>query len=280
MRDVVDRGQEVAHVSNAPAAAHALDVLEHLSRHAEPLPAASIARDLGLPRSSVYHLLKVLHGRGYVTHYVEERRFGLGQAAYELGSAYQRQAPLARVARAAMRRLVDQCGRNAHFATLDGRDVIYLLEERAPGQPMLVTDVGVRLPAHLTASGLAMLSALPATQVRALYPDRAAFVQRSSGGPRSLAELRGILSRTRTDGYAREEGTVTPDLSSAAVPVLDRAGRPLAAIALTLRTADAGPEHVTELVGRARLASDDIARRLSPNANPTRRRPPPGPGIS
>src|SRR6478735_3184426 len=142
------------------------DVLEHLSRHAEPVPAASIARDLGLPRSSVYHLLKVLHSRGYVTHYVEERRFGLGQAAYELGSAYQRQAPLARVARAAMRRIVDQCGRNAHFATLDGRDVIYLLEERAPGQPMLVTDVGVRLPAHLTASGLAMLSALPATQVR------------------------------------------------------------------------------------------------------------------
>ena len=187
-------------MSNAPAAAHALDVLEHLSRHAEPLPAASIARDLGLPRSSVYHLLKVLHGRGYVTHYVEERRFGLGQAAYELGSAYQRQAPLARVARAAMRRLVDQCGRNAHFATLDGRDVIYLLEERAPGQPMLVTDVGVRLPAHLTASGLAMLSALPATQVRALYPDRAAFVQRSGGGPRSLARA---AQRPRADADRR-----------------------------------------------------------------------------
>lgn len=252
-------------MSNAPAAANALDVLEHLSRHAEPLPAASIARDLRLPRSSVYHLLKVLHGRGYVTHYVEERRFGLGQAAYELGSAYQRQAPLARVARAPMRRLVDQCGRNAHFATLDGRDVIYLLEERAPGQPMLVTDVGVRLPAHLTASGLAMLSALPAPQVRALYPDRSSFVQRNGAGPRSLAELRSLLARTRTDGHAREEGTVTADLSSVAVPVLDRAGRPIAAIALTLRTADASPEHVTDLVGRARLAAADIARRLSPS---------------
>src|SRR6478735_10743859 len=71
MRDFLDRGPEVAHMSNAPAAANALDVLEHLSRHAEPVPAASIARDLGLPRSSVYHLLKVLHSRGYVTHYVE-----------------------------------------------------------------------------------------------------------------------------------------------------------------------------------------------------------------
>ncbi|WP_323096261.1 IclR family transcriptional regulator [Intrasporangium sp. YIM S08009] len=251
-------------MSNAPAAANALDVLEHLSRHAEPVPAASIARDLGLPRSSVYHLLKVLLERGYVTHYVEERRYGLGQAAYELGSAYQRQAPLARVARGPMRRLVDRSGRNAHFATLDGRDVIYLLEERAPGQPMLVTDVGVRLPAHLTASGLAMLAALPGTQVRALYPDRAAFAQRHGTGPRSLAELRSVLTRARADGHAREEGTVTPDLSSVAVPVLGRGGRPLAAIAVTFRTAEGSPEHVADLVARARSAADDVARRLSP----------------
>ena len=197
-------------MTNAPAAASALDVLEHLSRHAEPVPAASIARDLTLPRSSVYHLLKVLCSRGYVTHYAEERRYGLGSAAYELGSAYQRQAPLARVARAAIRRLADQCGRNAHFATLDGRDVFYLLEERAPGQPTLVTDVGVRLPSHLTASGVAMLARLPPAQVRALYPDRGSFTQRHGTGPASLKELRVLLARTRAAGHAREDGTVTP----------------------------------------------------------------------
>jgi DNA-binding IclR family transcriptional regulator len=251
-------------MAHASAAANALDVLELLSRRPEPVPAASIARDLGLPRSSVYHLLKVLHGRGYVTHYPEERRYGLGQAAYELGSAYQRQAPMARLARAAMRRLVDQVGRNAHLATLDGRDVIYLLEERAPGQPMLVTDVGVRLPAHLTASGLAMLSALPASQVRALYPSRDAFVQRSGTGPRSLAELRSALARTRTDGHAREDGTVTPDLSSIAVPVVDRSGRPLAAVAVTFRSEDGTDENVSELLARTQHAAADVARRLTP----------------
>jgi DNA-binding IclR family transcriptional regulator len=251
-------------MTNAPAAASALDVLEHLSRHAEPVPAASIARDLTLPRSSVYHLLKVLCSRGYVTHYVEERRYGLGSAAYELGSAYQRQAPLARVARAAIRRLADQCGRNAHFATLDGRDVFYLLEERAPGQPTLVTDVGVRLPSHLTASGLAMLAGLPPAQVRALYPDRGSFTQRHGTGPTSLKELRTLLTRTRAAGHAREDGTITPDLSSVAVAVLDRSDRPLAAVAVTFRSADADPDRVHDLVTRANAAAADITRRLSP----------------
>ncbi|MDN5795166.1 MAG: IclR family transcriptional regulator [Intrasporangium sp.] len=251
-------------MANAPAAANALDVLEHLSRHAEPMPAAAIARDLGLPRSSVYHLLKVLGGRGYVTHYGEDRRFGLGCAAYELGSAYQRQAPLARLARAAMRRLVDEVGRNTHFATLDGRDVIYLLEERAVGQPTLVTDVGVRLPAHLTASGLAMLSALPQSRVRALYPDRAVLVQRCGGGPGSLTELRALLSRSRMDGFARENGTVTAGLSSVGVPVLDRSGRPLAAIAVTFRSEDGSAEQIAEFVARTRSTAADIGRRLGP----------------
>lgn len=251
-------------MSNAPAAANALDVLEHLSRHAEPLPAAAIARDLRLPRSSVYHLLKVLHARGYVTHYVEERRFGLGQAAYELGSAYQRHAPLARLARVPIRRLVDQTRRSAHFATLDGRDVVYLLEERAPGQPVLVTDVGVRLPAHLTASGIAMLAALQATQVRALYPDRESLTQRHGAGPRSLAELRSRLSQTRAAGHAREDGTVTPELSSVAVPVLDRGRRPVAAVAVTFRSEEADDASVAELLARARAAAEDIARRFNP----------------
>lgn len=251
-------------MGNVPAAGYALDVLEHLSVRAEPVPAAAIARDLCLPRSSVYHLLRVLADRGYVTHYPEERRFGLGPAVYELGSAYQRHAPLSRLARVPMRRLVDHVGRNAHFATLDGRDVIYLLEERAPGQPTLVTDVGVRLPAHLTASGLAMLAALPTNQVRALYPDGDSFVQRHGIGPRSLTELRRLLTRTRQDGCAREEGTVTPELSSVGVPVLDRSGRPLAAIAVTFRTEESAPDQLSHLVARAKAAADEIARRLGP----------------
>ena len=54
-------------------------------------------------------------------------------------------------------------GHSAHLAMLHGRDVLYVLEERAPGRPPLVTDVGVRLPAHLTASGRAILAALPAS---------------------------------------------------------------------------------------------------------------------
>jgi hypothetical protein len=80
--------------------------------------------------------------RGFVVHLPEERRYGLGIAAFELSSGFSRQQPLARLGRPSSRRLVDRLGESGHLAVLHGRDVLYLVEERAPRRPSLVTDVG------------------------------------------------------------------------------------------------------------------------------------------
>ena len=111
-------------------------------------------------------------------------------------------------------RLVSATTHNAHLAVLDGRDVLYVIEERAPGRPGLVTDVGVRLPAHLTASGLAMLAALPPQQVDALFPSRRALTRRHDAGPNSLTQLRALLAQARRDGHADEDGFVTAGFAS------------------------------------------------------------------
>jgi DNA-binding IclR family transcriptional regulator len=249
-------------VANAPAARHTLALLTLLARHTEPLPAGAIARELGLPRSSTYHLLAVLRDHGFVTHLPEERRYGLGVAAYELGSAYQRQAPLQRIARPLLGRLVDETTHNAHLAVLHGRDVLYVVEERAPGRPLLVTDVGVRLPATLTASGLAMLAALPAAQVRALFPHRDALVQRDGRGPTTPSALRRQLTDVRTRGYAVEEGSVSAGLSSVAQVVRDHTGHPVAGVALTYPTAAVDADERARLVAAVNRTATSLSNRL------------------
>ena len=147
---------------------------------------------------------------GFAVHLPEERRYGLGVTAFEVGSAYTHQDALARLARPLLARLVDAIGQSAHLAVLHGREVLYVVEERATGRPSLVTDVGVRLPAQLAASGRAMLAALPAAQVRALFPDRGAFVLRHAAGPDSPSALRRLLVDVRARGYATEDGEITP----------------------------------------------------------------------
>lgn len=244
-----------------PAAEQTLRILTHLARHARPLAAGRIAADLGLPRSTTYHLLAVLTEAGFVVHLPEERRYGLGVAAFEVGSAYTHQDALARLARPLLARLVDVLGHSGHLAVLHGREVLYVVEERAPGRPPLVTDVGVRLPAQLAASGRAMLAALPAAQVRALFPDRSAFVQRHGLGPTSLSGLRQLLVDVRARGYAIEHGEVTPGLASVGCVVLDHAGHPAAALAITYPVSDApAPQRVAN---RLTESAAELGRRIS-----------------
>ena len=244
-------------MGQVPAATRALRVLRFLASQPEPTSIDRIMRACGLPRSTAYHLLTAMAEEGFVTHLAEEHRWGLGVAAFEVGSGYTRQEPLQRIARRLLADLADTTGQSAHLAVLHGRDVLYVVEERAPGRPPLVTDVGVRLPAHLTASGRAILAALPSAQVRALDPDADAFVDRHGTGPRSLSQLRTLLSDTRQRGYALEEGEVTPGLSSVASAALDHNAHPVAGIALTFADGE-----VADLATAVRRTASALGRRL------------------
>jgi DNA-binding IclR family transcriptional regulator len=216
-----------------PAAENTLRILSHLARRPAPVAASAIARELALPRSTVYHLLTTLAAHGFVLHFREEQRWGLGTSAFELAGGYARQQPLARLGRPLVANLSDRLGESAHLAVMSGSDVLYIVEERAPRRQALVTDVGVRLPAHLTASGRAMLAALPREQVRALYPSASAFPDRTGRGPRRPAELRELLREVRVRGYATEDGEVAEGLRSVGAAVRDHAGWPVAAVAVT-----------------------------------------------
>ncbi|MGH8861235.1 MAG: IclR family transcriptional regulator [Jatrophihabitantaceae bacterium] len=245
-----------------PAAARTLAILRLLAGQAAPMSAATISRQLGLARSSTYHLLDTLVQEGFVVHVAEEQRYALGLASYELGSGYSRQAPLQRVARVPLATLVDVAGHNAHLAVLHGREVVYVIEERAKGRAALITDVGVRLPAHLTATGRAMLARLPKEHVRALFPDSAAFAGRTGRGPASYSSLTRALVDTRRRGFSEEVGEVTDGFSSVGVAVVDHSQHPVAAVALTYPTAElAGPE-VAALASAATRTATTLSRRL------------------
>jgi DNA-binding IclR family transcriptional regulator len=247
-------------MGQVPAATRTLRVLRFLAAQPEPVPLDRISRACGLPRSTAYHLITAMIEEGFVVHLADEHRFGLGVAAFEVGTGFSRQEPLQRISRRTLADLVDRTGQTAHLAVLHGRDVLYVVEERAPGRPPLVTDVGVRLPAALTASGRAILSALPSAHVRALYPDPSAFVDRHGTGPRTLSALRSLLTATRRRGYAIEQGEVTPGFASVAMPVLDHNGHPVAGLAVTYAgDAKGDAAALADAVRRAAIA---LTRRL------------------
>lgn len=241
-------------------------MLRLLASKAGPVSAAAVAKELDLPRSTSYHLLNELVTAGFVTHITEERRYGLGLAAFELGSAYLRHDPLERLAKPVLRRLVERTGRTVHLGVLHGSETLYLLREQTTNPHPTVTEVGVRLPAQLPASGRAMLARLPPAQVRALFPARHGFVTRTGRGPADLPSLRRLLNADRRRGWSVEDGHVTVGFASVAVAVLGREGRPIAAISCTFRHECPGARECgqtwTELAAQTRRAADELTVRV------------------
>ncbi|MGH3435685.1 MAG: IclR family transcriptional regulator [Sciscionella sp.] len=250
--------------TDVPALRRGLAILRLLASHAGPMTAVAVANELGLPRSTTYHLLAELAGAGFVTHLPEERRYGLGVATFELGSAYLRHDPLERLARPLLRRLAETTACTAQLGVLHGSETLYLLREQPARPHALVTDVGVRLRSHLPASGRAMLAWLPAAQVRALLPDAASFTRRTRRGPVNLPALRRLLSAERVRGWAVEDGHVTVGYASVAAPIFDHGGRPSAAIGVTFRH-ECDPvcgQHWPELAAPVRAAAADLTHRI------------------
>jgi DNA-binding IclR family transcriptional regulator len=252
--------------TRVPAAERTLDVLTALAHATGPMTAAGLARAVGAPRSSTYQLLAVLADRGFVTHLPDEERWALGLAAFEVGSAFLRHDPIERLAQPLLRQLVEQADLPvvAHLGVVRGAETVYLLKEQSPKRVTLVTEVGVRLPAPLTASGRAILMTLTRAQVRAQCAVPGAFVDRTGRGPQTLSALRDLLGVERRRGYAEEDGFITEGYASVAVPVLDHDGVATAAIGLTFRSAEVPDDRRPRLARAARRCADDLQGRLHP----------------
>ena len=253
-------------MADARAASRALGVLRVLAAAPGPLTASTLARRVGMPRSSTYHLLAVMTAEGFVTHFPEEERWGLGVSVFEVGAAYLRHEPLEHLGRPLVHRLAHDVASVApavaHLGVLHGRETVYLLREATPSPVTVVVDVGVRLPAALTASGRAMLAHLPASQVRALFPSRNDFVDRTGRGPTSPTALRRLLAEEAHRGWAEEDGFVVDGYASVAAAALDRSGRPAASIGLTFRSDRIDVETRAELAGLVLPVAEELSRRL------------------
>ena len=237
--------------SDVPAARHALRMLRVLAERTAPVPASTLARELGVPRSSLYQLVRAMMDEGFLVHYPEERAYGLSALVTEIGAGMLQTERLRRLAHPLLERLVSETAipLAAHLVVLTGAEVTYVDRLSAPRAPTTVSSIGVRLPAHLTATGRSALAAMPRERVRALYPHRDALYRRIGPGPSTLAELDELLRLARERGWAEEDGDITGGYSSVAAAVLDRNDYPIAALGVTFRT---GPDDAARAeLGRA-----------------------------
>ena len=240
------------------ALARGLSILGYLERG--PRTAPEIAAGLSLPRATVHELLKTLEADGFVQ-VTDGVAYGLGMRLFELGSAVERSLDIAQIGRRHAERMAAACGETVQVALLDGAEVVYVAKADSEHAVKLVSTVGVRLPAHLTAVGKATLAYRPADELDRLYP---AGTPLPTLTPRSISttdQLREALIEAREEGVAWDDCESNPDVRCVAAPVRDRRGSAIGGISIsvpTYRWDDESGSRLSALVtaGAAALSDD------------------------
>lgn len=153
---------------DVPAIRRTHDILRVLAGRRTPVRAAELADTCQLAKSTLYLLLDCLEQRRWI-----ERKDGgylIGIELMALGAAYLRHDGLEAAFHAAASDFVARCNEVVQLAVLDGFDVVYIAREDARRPVRLVSELGMRLPAHACALGKSLLASLDADALAACVP--------------------------------------------------------------------------------------------------------------
>lgn len=249
--------------STVKSAERTLEVLSYLSAQSGPVLAATISRNIGLPKSSTYHLLNVMLDRSFVSYFPEERGWALGPVAREIGLGQPKRDALERASRSILGELATRTKETALLAIEHGTEIVVLNRHDAPGEPLNGVPVtGMRVPAHLSAYGRALLMSEPETRVRAMFPATGPLPVLVGRGPRDRVELLQILASASEAGFACDRSETHRSTASVAVPVFDHIGFVVASIGVTYWSASRDARATAELAIAVRTSAAQLSRRL------------------
>jgi len=243
-----------------PAVTRALTLLDRLAQRREPMSLARLAADLALPKSSVHGLCNTLVSFGYLRRQ-DDGAFLIGPRVMSLAEAFVAGTNVAQEFNALWKDAAMAPAETIVLSVLNGTEVVYVGARNGTRPLGLAFNVGMRLPAHLAATGKAMLAFHEPDFVRQLFPIDP--LPRMTGkGAATVAELLKELALTRRRGHSIDDEGVREGVYCFGAPVLDAAGHPVAGIGVCINKAilgtDQGERHRQAVLNAAQVLSQRL----------------------
>lgn len=217
-------------VDGPRAVLRVLQVLATLAGAPQGLTLSRLGRTLGLPKTTLHSMLRVLEHARFVSS--ADGRFRLGPEAVILGASIAG-APRAfpECALGILEDIAKRSGETALLAVLtaDRRSCRYVATIETENWLRFSVPVGSLKPAYATGSGQAMLAYLDDDALRAAL-DGVRFERITPRTVATRAELVRALRRVRERGVGSVDGGTVAGVISIAAPVVDAAGHCVGAV--------------------------------------------------
>jgi len=207
--------------------ARGLQVIRSFSAGAPRQTLSEVAAASGLTRAGARRILLTLQTLGYVDS--DGKLFALTPRILDLGFAYLSSMPIWNRAEPVMEALVQQVQESCSAAVLDATDIVYVM--RVPTHKIMRISLGVgsRLPAYCTSMGRLLLADLDDEEVHArLEASTLEALTRHT-----LTDIDALFAKVvqaRRQRWCLVNQELEEGLISIAAPIVDRAGRMVAAL--------------------------------------------------
>jgi DNA-binding IclR family transcriptional regulator len=247
----------------------ALAVLEAIAEQSQPIGLPDLSARLNLPRQTVHRVLIQLEAAGLLRRDPSRDRFAIGPrfSALALRSLQTRNqsAPV----RVILQALVDDIEETCNIGVLDGLDFLYVERIECAWSLRVHLQAGSRLPAYTTSGGKVMLAHLD-DRPRANLLKGARLKAYTTHTRTLVADLEEEFATIRERGYALNDQEFSVGIVGAAVPILDRDGRALAALAMHGPSPRVDLDRAERLVPRMQEAARALARAWGLDGAPTK----------
>jgi DNA-binding IclR family transcriptional regulator len=210
----------------------AFAIVEAVAGRPAGINLVELSKAVGLHNSTAFHLVKTMVQLGYLAQMPESKRYRIGAKLFSLAAGALEENTFLALATPVLQSLSGATGETAHFAIRSGAEIVVIARTAGSGLLQLMDRTGSQRPAHATALGKVLVSALNDAQVRQfLGPEPLRRFTRKTIVERE-ALLREI-AEVRKKGVAYDDGEYDADIRCVAVPVYDFAGRVAGAIGIS-----------------------------------------------
>jgi DNA-binding IclR family transcriptional regulator len=208
--------------------ASAIALLKAFSEDEVDIGVSTLARRLGIAKSTVHRLATTLVSEGMLEQNPENGKYRLGIALFGLGALVRRRMDVSTEAKPYLFDLRETTGETVHLAILDRTEIMYVYNLESMQAIRMRSDIGIRKPAYCTAEGLAILAFQPSEAIdeivtRGLKP-------RTPKTNTDPTRFRQALAGVRERGYAIEDEESEAGMRSLAAPIRNGAGEAVAAV--------------------------------------------------
>ena len=242
-----------------PSIANTCAIFQLLTSTQKAMSVSEIARELKLPRTSVFRIMKTLEEEKMV--HAIGKRYISGHRLINLGLQVVSQIPERQLSVPILQELTLATEESAHFAILSGTQALLIEVCDSPHSLRVASRPGTLADMHCSGSGKCMLAHASPSELEALL-DRITFTPRTTRSHTNKESLLAELPEIRQRGYALDDAEYHDHVRAIYAPAFNNKKQLVGVIGITAALSCLPKSRVPKVAKQVIAAANQLSTQL------------------